>query len=101
MAAATDEQVQQFVNERVRRHSELARSLVLACDDDRASIDSVYEALTQQNPTWTDNRTDGPPNLLLGSDVLAFNSFIENVRTYIKGLPEYAVILKACVRPII
>jgi hypothetical protein len=93
-------QVQQFANERVRPHSELARSLVLAFDSDRASIDDVYNSLqaghAQEN--WADGRTDGPPHLLNGQDILAFNAFAEDVRTFIKNHAQYSVVLKACVR---
>lgn len=100
MAIATDQQVQQFVNARVRVHAESSRALVLAFDDDRASIDSVYNAVNQGSPTWTDVRDDGPPNLLTPADVLAYNAFAENVRAFIKAQPEYQVVLKACVRAV-
>lgn len=95
---ATNTQVQTFVDERVRPHSELVRKLVILMDDDRASIDDVYAELSG-SPTWTDSRTDGPPHLLAPSDVLAFNAFIEDVRTYMKGHASYPVVIKACVRP--
>lgn len=98
MANATDQQVQNYVNERVRPHAEVARNLALAYDDDIASIDDVYNALNVQSPTWVDNRTDGPPHLLTPSDVLAINSFMHDIRDAIKNHGQYAIVLKACVR---
>jgi hypothetical protein len=98
MAEANVQQIQQFANERVRPHSELARQLVLAFDSDRASIDDIYQALNGSQAGWVDGRTDGPPHLLAASDVLAFNQFAEDVRTFMKAHGQYAVVLKACVR---
>lgn len=99
---ATDEQVQQFVDTRIRPHSEQARALKLIFDDDRASIDDVYQALLPENsPTWTDGRTDGPPHLLSPADVLAINSFMEDIRTAMANHASYPIIVKACVKPAI
>jgi hypothetical protein len=56
--AANDAQVQHFADQRVRVHAEAARALVLALDDDRATIDDVYNALNVQSPTWSDTRSD-------------------------------------------
>lgn len=100
MPNATDAQVQRYVNDRIRVRAELLRSLVLAYDDDLASIDDVYSALTQLNPTWADSRADGPPHLLTGSDVLAINSFMHDIRDAIKNNAQYAVVLKACVQKV-
>lgn len=97
---ATNTQVQHFVDERIRPHSEAARALKTLFDDDRASIADVYDALFTA-PTWTDGRTDGPPHLLTPSDVLAINSFLEDVRVYIGGHASYPIIIKACVRPVL
>ena len=96
--AATDQQVQAFVDQEVRPHCEQARALALALDFDREVIDDIYNALNVQSPTWSDNRTDGPPHLLTPSDVLAFNSFAEDVRNFIQNHAQYPVVLKACVR---
>ena len=100
MASATDAQVQRFVNERVRVRSEQIRALYLACKDDKGAIDDVYAALTQQSPTWTDNRTDGPPHLLVANDVLAWNAFISSFISFVEGDGGYAKVLQACVRSI-
>lgn len=98
MAEATPQQIQNFADQLVRPHAELMRSLVLALDYDRASIDDVYEALTGSQSGWADARTDGPPHLLDAASILSFNTFAEDVRTYIKNHGEYANVLRACVR---
>jgi hypothetical protein len=95
--AATDQQVQTFVNERLRPFAEKARALYLLSKDHRAAIDDVYANVAAGSPTWTDNRTDGPPHLLVPNDVLAMNSFMAALNTFIEGNAEYAIILKACV----
>lgn len=95
---ATDQQVQQFVNERIRPHCELIRNLKILLDDDIASIDDVYANLTAQNPTWTDTRSDAPPNLLTPNDVLAINSLINAVRDEIRDNANYGICVQACVR---
>lgn len=100
MAVASDQQVQQYVNERVRVRSEQIRALRNAITDDIAAIDDVYEALTQQSPTWNDERSDGPPNLLTVSDVLAWNAFINATKTAWDGDGNLPVVLSACVRPV-
>lgn len=97
--AATNAQVQNFVNEFVRPHAELARQLELILRNDRSIIDDVYANVNDGASTWADNRTDGPPHLLTKADVLAFNTFAEDVATYIANHAQYPVILKACVRP--
>lgn len=97
---ANDQQVQQYVNERVRVRAEQIRALLLAMEDDRAAIDDVYSSLTQQSPTWTDNRTDGPPHLLTPSDVLAWNTFLYDTITAMRGNAQLPVVLKACVQPV-
>ena len=97
--AATDAQVQQFVDERLRRRAEQARALAALMTDDKAAIDGVYAALNAQAPTWEDNRIDVPQNVT-PSDVLAFNTFLDDVKAAILDHPQYPVILKFCVRPI-
>lgn len=76
MAIATDQQVQTYANERIRVRAEQFRSLVNACRDDKLAIEDVYAACAQQNPTWADNRTDGPPTLLTPQDVLVYNTVL-------------------------
>lgn len=97
---ATDEQVQRYVDERVRVRCEEIRALLNAINDDKAAIDDVYAALTQPNPTWTDNRTDGVPHLATPNDVLAWNTFITNLKTTMEGDAQLPVVLSLCVRPV-
>lgn len=100
MAAANDAQVQQFVNERIRPRCEQIRGLLNSLTDDIAAIDDVYAALTAQSPTWTDQRTDAPPHLLTGSDVLAINSILNDLKTAINGNAQLPIVRKACVRAV-
>ncbi len=100
MAAATNQQVQNYVDQRVRPHAENVRALALALDDDISAIDDVYAALNVQSPTWADSRTDAPPHLLAPSDVLAFNVFMHDIRDAIKNHAQYPIVLKACVRAV-
>lgn len=97
--AASNGQVQNFVNERMRKHCEDVRDAVLKMDDDIAHLDDVYANLTS-NPTWVDTRSDDPPILLTPNDVLAYNTFLHDIRDAIKNHSAYAVIQKACVRGI-
>lgn len=93
-------QTQTWANERVRPRAEQTRNLIALYDSDRSSVDDVYTWLTGDGATaWSDNRIDGVPNLLLPSDILAFNAFEEDVRNYAKNHASWPVVLKACVRP--
>lgn len=107
MAIATNAQVQNFVDTRVRQRCEQMRALYLSLKDDVAVIGDVYANLTN-SPTWTDGRTDGPPHLAVPNDVLAFNTAASAlIAVYEGGLtsvmddfaPQYPVILNLCVRP--
>ena len=100
MANATDQQVQAFVDQRVRPRCEQSRNLATLMLEDIAGIDDIYNALNQQSPTWSDNRTDGPPHLALPSDVLAFNTFLHDVSAFITGHAQYPVVQKLCVQNI-
>jgi hypothetical protein len=100
MANATDQQVQQYVNERVRPRAEQIRALINALVDDKAAIDDVYAACAAASPTWTDDRTDGPPHLLAPADVLSYNSYITALIPNLKDAADYPAVSKACVRPV-
>lgn len=93
---ATNAQVQQFANERVRVRSEQIRALLLSMEDDITAIDDVYANLTS-TPDWTDQRQDAPPHLLTPSDVLAWNTFINDIKTAMRNNVQLPVVLKACV----
>jgi len=102
--SASNQQVQQYVNERIRPFCEAVRALKLHADDIKASIDDVYANLTS-SPTWTDNRTDGPPHLLTPNDVLAVNAWVTALIVAINTTAgdlrdQYPIIQKACVRPV-
>lgn len=103
MARATDQQVQQYVNERLRVRAEQLRSLLNSLLDDKAAIDDVYEHCSGANnvaATWADNRSDGPPHLLGPNDVLAYNAFITALIPNIRDAADYAAVAKACVRAV-
>jgi hypothetical protein len=104
------------VDQRVRPRCEQFRTLLALVADDKASIDDVYQAVSQQTPTWTDNRTDGPPHLLVPNDVLSFNTVISCLtqirnNTFVNDADRVAcinalvgqmpVVLKSCVRPLL
>lgn len=95
---ATDLQVQQFVDQRIRPVAERSRELLRNLEDIISTIDDVYAALTQETPTWTDTRQDGPPHLLTPSDVLAINTFVNDMKTAIRDNAQLPIVLKACVR---
>ena len=98
--AATNQQVQIYVDARIRPLCEMIRSLELACADAIATIDDVYQNLAN-SPTWQDGRTDGPPHLLQPSDVLAMNTMIHDLLTAIQSDAQYAIMRKACVRTVL
>lgn len=113
---ATNAQVQQWVNERTRVRAEAVRALLLAFEDDNASISDVYDALEPpESATWEDQRDDGPPHLMTASDVLAFNTFSVQLAAILRGTlandaakasacndvaGQLPVVLAACVRPV-
>lgn len=115
LGAATNQQVQQWSNERTRVRAEQFRALKIACEDDRASFDEIYANLTN-SPDWTDNRTDGPPKLLAPSDLLAMNTLQASFLAWMdpntdwedpgtlsllqSGGQQWATVVDACVRPV-
>jgi hypothetical protein len=98
MPAATDEQVQNWSDQRTRVRAEQIRALFIAITADIAQIADVYTACTQQSPTWEDARVDGPPHLLSPSDLLAINTLVNDIKTAIDNSGQYAVCQAACVR---
>lgn len=110
MAIATDQQVQTYVNERLRVRAEQFRSLVNACRDDKLAIEDVYAHCVQQDPTWEDNRTDGPPTLLSVQDVLVYNTILFMFLALVDGTltdqnkgefsVQWPVFQQACVRAV-
>ena len=98
MANATNQQVQVFSDSRVRPRCEALRALYNQITDDKANINDVYQNLAN-NPTWTDNRTDGPPHLAVPNDILAYNAFITALIAFIQGQGNWAVVMGLCVQP--
>lgn len=113
--AATNEQVQQWSDQRTRVRCEAIRALLLSLEDDNASIGEVYDNLTG-SPDWTDNRSDGPPSLLGPNDLLAINALSVALVEILRGTSaddaariaavnaaaaQLPIVYKACVRPAI
>lgn len=122
MPIATDAQMQQFANERIRTFAESFRAVLIAARDHKSAIDDVF-ARAVQNPgtRWNDNRTDGPPHLLQSGfdnttaadpdDMLNFNACVSALIDIIDGVgtdatnaamlrSTWAVLVDACVRPV-
>lgn len=99
MPLATNQQVQQYVNERIRVRAEQCRALLNALLDDKSAIDDVYANCNSGSSTWTDTRTDGPPHILAPADVLSYNAFITALIPNIRDAADYPAIVKACVHP--
>jgi hypothetical protein len=113
MAEATNQQVQQWADQRTRVRAEQIRALLLAMESDNSTIGDVYENLTT-SPNWTDGRTDGPPHLLEPTDLLAVNTVCQQLAKILRGGPfandaerisavndvgnQLAIVLEACVR---
>jgi len=96
---ATNEQIQRWSNERTRVRAEQIRELLLAMEDDIAAIGDIYATLVDPGD-WTDNRTDGPPALLDAGDLLAMNTFVNEMATAMRASQQLPVVLKACVSPV-
>ena len=107
--SATDQQMQQFCNERIRPRAEQLRALINAFRDDKAAIDAVYDRAAN-GAAWSDARPDGPPRLLARQDVLVFNAFASLFLQCIDGTAtaqnvsdlhaNLSVFEASCVRPV-
>lgn len=118
--SATDEQMQRYADERIRRRAEQLRAVFASMRDDRAALGEVYDRADGGDP-WADDRTDGPPKLLLSQDVLVYNTIIFNLVKVLDGVEEgteqqianqraayvaevrnnWAQFMQACVQPIV
>lgn len=96
---ATDAQVQQFVDERLRPRAEQVRAFLALVSDDVSAIDGVNSALSAESPTWSDSRQDVPVRVT-PEDVLAFKEFLADVKAAVANNAHYPSVLKFCVRPI-
>lgn len=121
MAEATDQQMQQYSDQRVRVRAESLRDFLNSLADDKASVDSIFERAVSEN-AWADGRTDGPPTLLQSGDssnpdhMLAYNTFISQLLWLLNNQGQdpggtladfasavrgnWAVVIDACVRPV-
>jgi len=105
--AATNEQVQQFVDDRIRPWCESARAILLLADDHRAAMDDVYANLSD-SPDWTDEHDGHPPHLATPADVLAINTAMAALQKFRDGTAtvqdvadfaaQWPIVLKLCVR---
>lgn len=75
MAEATNSQMQDYADAKMRPRAEQFRAIDEAMSSDKETIDEVYQRAAGANP-WADARTDGPPNLLTHQDVLVYNAII-------------------------
>lgn len=113
--AATNQQVQQWSNERTRVRCEQLRALKESLEDDNASIGEVFANLVD-SPDWTDQRTDGPPSLLGPNDLLAINTLSVNLANILIDnfandaeraaavsavAAQWPIVSKACVRALL
>lgn len=98
--AASDAQVQQYVNDYIRPFAADYRALKLRAENIRATIDDVYNALNVGSPTWTDTRDDAPPHLMTPADVLAMNTVAENLKAFMEAESQLPVVLLACVNQV-
>lgn len=118
--AATDIQMQNFADQRVRRRAEALRDLLNSLADDKASIDEIF-ARAVSNSRWNDARQDGPPTLLQSGNsanpdhMLAFNTLTSQLLWLLRNEGEapggtladfansvrgnWAVVIDTCVRP--
>jgi hypothetical protein len=105
MSEATDLQMQMFMDNRVRVRAEQLRAVLAAVRDDKAAIDDEYARAAGTN-RWTDNRTDGPPHLLVAGnsadpdDLLNYNAFATALLEFFDTTQAgaWAILQRACVR---
>jgi len=107
MPNATDQQMQDFCDQRIRPRAEQFRALLAACQDDTAAIGDEYARATS-NSAWADARTDGPPHLLQSGnnanpdDLLNYNALASAFITWltVTQAGAWGVLKAACVRPV-
>jgi hypothetical protein len=116
MAAATDQQMQQYADEFIRPIAEQIRAMKIVCANAKALIDDIYER-GSSNDRWDDERTDGPPHLLQSGDsanpddALNFNVALTRIDQLFEGsfanvgeanqfAALWAVLERACVRAV-
>jgi hypothetical protein len=91
MAQATDAQVQRYADERMRPRAEQLIRVLNAVIDDQASIADVFDRIVNGAP-WSDARTDGPPSLAEGNDILEYNAFMVAFEAFMDSQPNWPVV---------
>ena len=99
MAAATNQQVQDHCDQRVRPRCAAAYLLYLQCKNDQANMDDVYANLTS-SPTWTDGRSAGVAHLATPNDLLAINTWRADFITFYEANSQKAILEKLPINPI-
>lgn len=85
---ATDQQVQNFVNERVRPGCEQFVALLRNIQLTLAQMGDIAENLNAVNPstTWVDIRPDGPPHLATVADIITMGAALQAFFRVINGV---------------
>lgn len=106
--AATNEQVQEWVNQRMRVRCEQLRALFVLMEDDKATIDDIYANVSDGGSTFADNHPANPPHLVTKQDILGYNTFITMIlKLKTGGLTtaeaadanaQWPIIIDSCVR---
>lgn len=81
---ATNQQVQTYVDSRMRPSCTEIILWVLRRQADKATVDDIYNSLTP-SPTWTDSNPNNSAHAAQPNDVLAWNTFIVNLLQIIAG----------------
>lgn len=85
--AATNQQVQDFIDSRVRQSCSDILLWILRRQNDAANLDDVYANLSS-SPTWTDARTAGVAHSAVPQDFFAWNTFIQGLlKVVVSGQP--------------
>jgi hypothetical protein len=103
MPAATNAQVQQFCDERIRPHCELLRALFAIVEDDRNAMADVLLNVNDALSTWQDTRQDAPATLLVKADIQKYKRVCDDLialKTTGSISDEWPTVISACVRPL-
>jgi hypothetical protein len=110
MPAASNSQVQRYVDERVRVFAEQVRKAYILAKDHTAAFADVKLNINDPATTWIDDRQDAPPYKLTAADVMQWSQFLTKFISLFEGTfadvadanagaAKYAKVLQACVRP--
>lgn len=82
---ATPQQVQAYADSRIRPRCEQIRALLLALEDDLATITEIRDSANDPTFIWTDSRGDSPPRYLVKSDVSGYANFAQQLVAILRG----------------